>query len=170
MGAIANVTEDGFGPSGFHAYPSTLRIDGYSGDYGPGFFGHAVNAGTYVVRHPEFGWVAFGGNLTVEGDTVRVRPLDGARSRVYLAPWSLWLTLEAGEFESVEIRGSTVLLTLAPAAAHTRAARLRFDQATQVSGVARIAPTHAPLMERGALLIPLSAQPTTVNLDLGSRP
>ena len=65
MGGIANITRDGFGPSAFHAYPSTLRIDGYSGDYGPGFLGHAINTGTYVVNDPEFGWLAFGGNLSV---------------------------------------------------------------------------------------------------------
>ncbi len=80
MGAIANITEDGFPPAAFHSYPSTLRIDGITGDYGPGFFAHAINTGTYVTRHPEFGWLAFGGNLTVEGEVVtggapRLRPL-----------------------------------------------------------------------------------------------
>ena len=33
MGAISNITQEGFGPSGFHAYPSTLRIDGYSASH-----------------------------------------------------------------------------------------------------------------------------------------
>lgn len=29
-----NTTQDGFGPSGFHAYPSILAIDGYSTEDG----------------------------------------------------------------------------------------------------------------------------------------
>jgi hypothetical protein len=164
LGAIANVTQEGFGPSGFHAYPSTLRIDGYSGDYGPGFFGHAVNAGTYVVRHPEFGWLAFGGNLSVDGDTVRVTPLDGARRRVYLAPLGLWLTLDAGTFERVEFTGTTVRVALAPATPHTPVARLRVGQPAEVEGVGTIAPTNEWLVERGAFVIPLSGSPTVVGL------
>jgi len=157
MGAIANVTEDGFGPSGFHAYPSTLRIDGYSGDYGPGFFGHAVNAGTYVVRHPEFGWLAFGGNLTIAGETVRVRPLDGARSRVYVAPLGLWLTLDAGQFESLEMSGSAVRVTLMPATTHTPVARLRAEGPGKPEGLSLT-------MERGAYVIPLGEGSTSVVL------
>jgi hypothetical protein len=164
LGAIANVTQEGFGPSGFHAYPSTLRIDGYSGDYGPGFFGHAVNAGTYVVRHPEFGWLAFGGNLSVDGDTVRVTPLDGARRRVYLAPLGLWLTLDAGTFERVEFTGTTVRVALGPATPHTPVARLRVGQPAEVEGVGTIAPTNDWRVERGAFVIPLSGSPTVVGL------
>jgi hypothetical protein len=164
MGAIANITEDGFGPSGFHAYPATLKTDGYSGDYGPGFFGHAVNAGTYVVNHPEFGWLAFGGNLTVSGDTVRVTPLDGARRRVYLAPLGLWLTLEAGQFESVEISPFAVALLLAPANRHTPEARLRLQRAAPEPGPRRVGPTEVYVMERGAYVIPLGGGATSVHL------
>ncbi|NNM03463.1 MAG: hypothetical protein HKO65_00045, partial [Gemmatimonadetes bacterium] len=68
MGALANITEDGFPPSAFHSYPSTLRIDGITGDYGPGFLGHAINTGSYLIRDPEFGWLAFGGNVTEDGE------------------------------------------------------------------------------------------------------
>src|SRR5690606_33791835 len=41
MGALANVTQDGFAPGAFHSYPSTLANDGISGDYGSGFYGYA---------------------------------------------------------------------------------------------------------------------------------
>ena len=164
MGSIANVTQDGFGPSAFHAWPSTLRIDGYSGDYGPNFFGHAVNTATYVVRHPEFGWLAFGGNLTVSGEVVRVRPLDSARSRVYVASRGLWLTLDAGTFESVEIRPDGLAVTLSPATSHTPRARLRIERpgavdAGTVQPVGRVYAT-----ERDAWVIPLGAAPTRVEL------
>ncbi len=164
MGAIANVTRDGFGPSGFHAYPSTLAIDGYSGDYGPGFFGHAVNTATYLARDPEFGWVAFGGNLTVAGDSVRVQVLDAARSRIYVAPLGLWLTLDAGKFETLEVAGDIVRLTLAPATPYTPQARLRVEQPAAVDDVGAIVPAERYTVERGAYVIPLSQAPTHVVL------
>jgi hypothetical protein len=164
MGAVSNITEDGFGPSAFHAYPSTLRIDGYSGDFGPGFFGHAVSTATYVVRHPEFGWLAFGGNLTVEGDAVRVRPLDSARSRIYLASLGLWLTLEAGTFESVEVRPDGATLTLSPATPATPVARLVIEQPVRLAGIETLVPDVPYPVERGASVIPLGESPAVVRL------
>jgi hypothetical protein len=56
MGALTNIDREGFASVAFHSFPSTLKWDGYSGDYGPNFFGHAFNTATYVVNHPEFGW------------------------------------------------------------------------------------------------------------------
>ncbi len=164
MGAIANITQDGFGPSAFHAYPSTLAIDGYSGDYGPNFFGHAVNTGTYLARDPELGWLAFGGNLTAAGAWVRVRPLDAARARVYLAPLGLWLTLDAGAFEQVEISADTVRVILAPATRYTPNARLRVEQPATVAGVGSFKPAETLAVERGAYVIPLRDAPTQVVL------
>ncbi len=190
MGGIANITQDGFGPSAFHAYPSTLRIDGYSGDYGPGFLGHAINTATYVVNDPEFGWLAFGGNLreggsgtsggdpgegtggASEGDeagaVVRVTPLDAARSRVYLAPPGLWLTLDAGTFEAVELLADGVRVTLSAATSTLRNARLRVEQPAAVEGVGRIVPTGSYEMERGAYVVPLGDEPVVVALRGGS--
>jgi hypothetical protein len=170
MGAIANITQEGFGPSGFHAYPSTLEIDGYSGDYGPGFFGHAVNTGTYIARHPELGWLAFGGNWSVEGQTVRVTPLDSARSRVCVAPLGLWLTLDAGTFEQIEIDGDSVRVTLAPASASTPAARLRVEQPAAVAGVGAFEVVGSFERERGAHIIPLAGGSTRVELQQRNRP
>jgi hypothetical protein len=164
MGALANVTQEGFGPSAFHSYPSTLRIDGYSGDYGPGFFGHAINTGTYVTRDSEFGWLAFGGNVTERGAVVHVRPLDSGRARTYVAPLGLWLTLDAGKFEMIEVLADSVLLTLAPATPHTSTARLRISQPATVEGVGGFTPVEAYGQERGAHLIPLSAEATRVVL------
>ena len=164
MGAIANVTRDGFGPSGFHAWPSTLRIDGYSGDYGPGFFGHAVNTGTYITRDPELGWLAFGGELSEEGDLVRVMPRDSARSRVYVAPLGLWLTLDSGTFESIEINGDVVRVELAPATRFASTARLQVRQPADVDGIGTMAPTGDLAMERSAYLIPLGRMGTAIEI------
>jgi len=165
MGSIANITQDGFGPSGFHAYPSTLRNDGYSGDYGPNFFGHAVNTGTYVTHDPELGWLAFGGNLTEDGGTVRVTPLDASRARVYLAPLGLWLTLDAGTFERVELRPSgEVVLTLSAATPYTPRALLRVEQPAPPAGGETPHPATEPTMERGAYVVPLGSATTEVIL------
>ena len=165
MGGITNITAEGFGPSAFHAYPSTLRIDGYSGDYGPGFLGHAINTGTYAVNDPEFGWLSFGGTLHEDGNVVRVTPLDAARSRLYLAPLGLWLTLDAGTFEAVELSGGAVRVTLSPTTSAVRNARLRVEQPVAVDGVGRIAPLDTYEMERGAYVVPLGQEPTVVVLD-----
>ncbi len=165
MGAIANITEDGFGPSGFHAYPSTLRIDGLSGDYGPNFFGHAVNTGTFVVRDPELGWLCFGGNVTEREGGVSVEPRDASRARVYLAPLGLLLTLDAGTFEEVELVGDEVRITLAPADAHTSTARLRIERPGAPEGAGTPAPRGAHARERGAWVIPLGGSPLQVVLQ-----
>ena len=132
MGALSNIDEEGFPSAAFHSYPQNLRWDTYTGDYGPNFFGHAVTTGTYVINHPEYGWQAFGGNVTTSGGSVTVQTLDSLRRRIYIAPLGLYLTLDAGTFESVTINPATraVRLTLSPcgsfhaerAAAH-RAAR-----------------------------------------------
>lgn len=53
IGSIANITEDGFPPAAFHAFPSTLRIDGITGDYGPEFLAYATNTGAYLAHHPD---------------------------------------------------------------------------------------------------------------------
>ena len=166
MGAISNITQDGFAPSGFHSFPSTLRIDHYSGDNGPGIFGHTVNTGTYVVEHPEFGWLAFGGNRTVDGDWVRVKPLDSSRSRVYLASMGAWLTLEAGQFEEVALNPSagTIRVTLAPSTEYTSTARLRVQQPAEVEGVGTLEPTADLDRARRAYTVPLNNEPTQVTL------
>src|SRR3712207_7270625 len=53
-------------------FRSTLKWDPYSGDYGPNFFGHAINTATYLINHGEFGWQSFGGNVQREGNWVTV--------------------------------------------------------------------------------------------------
>jgi len=101
MGALANVTPDGFGPAAFHSYPSTLANDGISGDYGTGFYGYAVNSGTYIIEHPEFGWLAFSGNLKEDKDHIEVAIKTASKSRIFLAKENLWLTTDAGEIETL---------------------------------------------------------------------
>jgi hypothetical protein len=166
MGALTNIDQEGFASAAFHGFPDMLKFDPLSGDYGTNFFGHAVNTGTYVVQHPEFGWLAFGGNIQELGKSVKVTPLDSFRSRVYLAPFGLWLTLESGEFRSVEIdpKTHTVKIELAPATAYTPAARLRIEQPYQAVGVGSFHPSQQFASERGEYVVPL--QPTATFVEL----
>lgn len=107
MGALANITQDGFAPSAFHSYPSTLKNDGYAGDYGPGFFGYTVNSTTFIVEHPEFGWLAFSGNLKQENDWIKTEITSAGRNRVFISQESLGLTAVTGQMKQVDYNPET---------------------------------------------------------------
>ncbi len=167
MGAITNIDQEGYASAAFHAFPDMLKFDPYSGDYGPNFFGHAVNTGTYIVNDPEFGWQAFGGNAKVEGGIVKVTPLDSFRMRVYVASAGLWLTLDSGRFASVEVSPKTgrVRVGLEAATKYTPAARLRLEQPGNAAGAGTYRPALQLKSERDAYVIPLkSAGITWVDL------
>jgi hypothetical protein len=172
MGALTNIDQEGFASVAFHSFPSTLKWDAYSGDYGPNFFGHAYNTATYVVNHPEFGWQAFGGNVRVDGDWVRVKTLDSLRKRIYIAPRRLWLTLDAGTFESVEVntRTSAIRVALDPATPATRTARLRIEQPGAPSGHGAYSPAQPLETARGAYNVPLSNRVTWITFAEATRP
>jgi hypothetical protein len=170
MGALTDIDQEGFGSVAFHGFPDMLAPDPYTGDYGPNYFGHAWNTATYIVDHPEFGWVAFGGNLEMRGQSIKVTPLDSARSRIYIAPYGLWLTLDAGKFESVELDSKTgeVRVQLSPADEFTSTARLLIDRPAKLKGVGNYAPVVTLAKERGAYVVPLST--TTTEVKLAPRP
>lgn len=166
MGTLTDIDQEGFASAAFHAFPDMLNFDPESGDYGPNFFGHALNTATYIAHHPEFGWLAFGGNVKVSGDAIRVTPLDSFHMRVYIAPLGLWLTLNAGKFESVELDAKTgvVRIGLAPADKFTPAAYLRLSEPAKTSGVGAYQPAEMFHVERGAFVIPLHAKTTWIEL------
>ncbi len=157
MGALTNIDRQGFASAAFHSFPSTLAWDAYSGDYGPNFFGHAINTATYVINHPEFGWQAFGGNLKVTGDWVHVQPLDSFRRRVYIAPRGLWLTLDAGAFARIDVNTRThvVRVGLSPAQQYLPQALLRVEQPARVAGVGTYRPSRPLAIARDAYVVPL---------------
>ena len=164
MGALTNIDPEGFASAAFHSFPSTLKWDAYSGDYGPNFFGHAFDAEAYLVRTEDFGWQAFGGVTTRQGSWIRLEPRDAFRARVYLAPLGLDLTLDAGAFRSVAYDPTTkrVRIVLAPSTAITPRARLRVE--TSSNGRSAYAPAAAYARDAGALTIPLAPTPTTLEL------
>ncbi len=166
MGALTNIDQEGFASVAFHSFPSTLKWDAYTGDYGPNFFGHAFNTATYVINHPEFGWQSFGGNVKLDGQRVRVQPLDSFRMRVYIAPRGLWLTLDSGSFDSVAINAQThvVRIGLSPATGDTPQAHLRLQQTAKIPSVGIYHPRQSLTMERGAYTISLKSSTTWVEL------
>jgi len=148
MGPLSNIDQEGFASAAFHSFPSTLKWDAYSGDYGPNFLGHALNVGCYVVNDPALGWQAFGGALTQKGSTITVEPQDSLHQRVFIAPLKLWLTLDAGQFAQVTLDTKTKQVTLAFAPT-TERALLRIDGAYR--------PTKPLPTERGGHVIATKA-------------
>ncbi|KAI7528581.1 hypothetical protein KC331_g15673, partial [Hortaea werneckii] len=101
QGPLSNIDAGGFGSMAFHSYPDTLRWDAYSGDYGPNFLGHVLGAATYLLNHPIFGWISFGGNVHQENrSAILVEPKDMLRKRIFVAPVGLWVTIDAGIISS----------------------------------------------------------------------
>jgi Family of unknown function (DUF5695) len=163
MQPLCNIDEDGFAAAAFHSAPWLMKWDAYSGDYGPNFFGHAVDTATYVVHRPEFGWLAFGGNVKVQDNRLEVQPLDSFRKRIYLAPLGLWLTLDAGTFDHLELNMKThaVRVGLSAATPYASQARLCVSQPAKLPDVGAYHCTEKFIVERGALVIPLKKTGTT---------
>lgn len=157
LGGISNITEDGFGPAAFHSYPSTLQIDYLSGDYGSGFYGYAVNTATYLTKDNDLGWLAFGGNLSKKGDVVTVELTTAAKSKVFIAPKHLWLTLDAGTFNKVtyNVKTNEVVITLNEKTEYTPNAYLRVDDESIKLSYNQV---------RGAYQIPLEKKKLEIKL------
>lgn len=165
LGALANITQDGFGPAAFHSYPSTLANDGITGDYGSGFYGYAVNSATFITQHPEFGWLAFSGRLSQKGNWVNTIVTTAGKSRVFIAPAGVWLQLEAGKFDNIayNIKTGEIKATLLPANNFTPTAFLRVENSKGEDSNYKIA--NYKKDERGAYSVTLSNTNTTVILS-----
>ena len=106
-----------------------MAIDGITGDYGSGFFGYAVNSGTYIVNHPDFGPVAFSGNLKQKGKWWNTEITSAGKSRVFLAPEKLWIQTTAGKIKSLRYNTKTkvVYVDFDPADPFTSEAKFTVD-------------------------------------------
>lgn len=167
MGALTDIDELGFDAPAFHSFPDMLRFDPLSADNGPNFFGHAWSVGTYVAKHPDLGWICFGGNLSLAGSEITVEPKDAFRSRFYLAPLGLWLTLDSGQFNRVVFNAETgkLRIALAPQDAFTPQARLRIEQPVRLPEAGSFRMVGSAPLERGAYVIPLSSSETWVEVS-----
>ena len=166
MCALSNIDRDGFASAAFHSFPDTLKWDAYSGDYGSNFFGHAINSATYVIDHPDLGWQAFGGNVEVKGNIVKVIPRDAMRRRIYIAPFGLWLTLDAGTFESVQLNTKSKIVRIGLSAAETnvKLAMLRIEQPATISGINAFRPKGSFAKDRDGYPIGLFQKVVYVDL------
>jgi hypothetical protein len=166
MGALSNIDQKGFASAAFHSFPDRMMFDPYTGDYGPNFFGHAVNTGTFLVYDDVMGWLCFGGNVEERGGVVHATVLDSSRNRLFLAPAGLWITLDAGKIESVDFEPAkhTVRLHLAAASASVPAARLRFEQTAAKPGAPGWEVVAKTAIDAGATIIPLGPKETVVIL------
>jgi Family of unknown function (DUF5695) len=167
MGALTDIDREGFASAAFHSFPDMLKPDPLSGDYGPNFFGHAWNTATYVIHHPEFGWLAFGGNIETAPGVIRVIPRDSFRARVFIAPLGLWLTLDAGNFARVEFdtASQVVRVGLAARTSFTPTARLRVEQPGHPAAHQGYRPQAHLTVERDAFVVPLGRDTTWVVLS-----
>ncbi|MEC7784294.1 MAG: DUF5695 domain-containing protein [Bacteroidota bacterium] len=156
LGAVSNITEDGFGAAAFHSWPSTLEIDYLSGDYGSNFYGYAINSSAYLVEDAELGYLAFGGNLTEEKNSVTMQLTTAAKNAVFVQPLALWITLDAGAVQQVSFDKKTkeVQLTLAP--------KTEITPFTYVNLPEEYTLDYEKV--RGAYKIPLQAEPITLTL------
>ncbi|KAH7469790.1 hypothetical protein FOMA001_g14180 [Fusarium oxysporum f. sp. matthiolae] len=93
---LTNINQDGFPSAAFHSRPDTLKWDGITGDYGGGLIGTVLNSGTYVADDKDLDVVAFGGKLTKIGAQYFVEPKDAVRKRIFIGPFKVMVTVDAG--------------------------------------------------------------------------
>ncbi|KAI0892001.1 hypothetical protein F4806DRAFT_290326 [Annulohypoxylon nitens] len=128
-GPLSNINAAGFASASFHSFPDTLKWDGYSGDYGPGFLGLVLGSGTYVAQHETLGLLAYGGLLSTEdGGKVTVQTNGPVTRRFFIGPLGLTVTIDAGSVRSFTYDGSSgavsVMLTQSAGSAKAVAAVL----------------------------------------------
>ncbi|KAH9887483.1 hypothetical protein F4778DRAFT_429273 [Xylariomycetidae sp. FL2044] len=112
-GPLSNINEDGFAAASFHSWPDTLKWDGISGDYGPGFLGMVLGSGIYVVEHDTFGVLAYGGLVeAVSNGTAAIVTTGPVKRRVFIGSLGLLLTVDAGIIESFSFQSDTGAVTV----------------------------------------------------------
>ncbi|NWK94407.1 hypothetical protein DM806_01630 [Sphingobium lactosutens] len=163
MGGITNIDQQGFGSAAFHSWPDMMKWDALTGDYGMGFYGHAIASATYAVKDKDLGWLGFGGKVTDDAGKIHIAPQDGARRRLFIAPAGLWITLEAGRIASADYDAASgnVVLTLDAADAATAEARLLFETTTKDGKPYAI---DGGTADRGGYAIPLTTGATRITL------
>lgn len=166
MGSISNITEEGFAPCAFHSFPGDLKNDALSGDYATGFLGYALNSGTYITFSEDFGWLAFGGNCTQKGDWITTNITTASKSRVFIAPAGLWLTLDAGQFKSASYNPKTgdVNLTIMAPGDYCPNAWLNITKTSKQASATNYRIVNYTTNDTGAYTIPMKKKTITLVL------
>ncbi len=111
MGPLSNINAAGMTSTAFHSWPDTMAWDGYSGAYGPTYLGHILGSCTFLVQHPDFGWVAMGGNINAMS-SVSVTPVDTVRRCLYIADMGLFVEFDAGQISRFTYEPEAKRLTI----------------------------------------------------------
>ncbi|KAI0381318.1 hypothetical protein F5Y04DRAFT_79919 [Hypomontagnella monticulosa] len=162
-GPLSNINEEGFASASFHAWPDTLRWDGYSGDYGPGFLGLVLGSGTYVAEHATFGLLAYGGSLSTDDATgeVTVHTNGPVTRRIFIGPLGVQVTVDAGSIASFRYASASgavsVSLTQLPGAPRAAAAVLWVERSGGDSAMYHVSVPEA-VRERAGWRIPLQSE------------
>lgn len=157
---LASINEAGFAAASFHSWPATLAWDAYSGDYGPGFLGTALAAGTYVARHAAWGLLAYGGVLQDGGAAgrVSVQTTGPVSRRVFIGPLGVMVSADAGSIKSFSFDEGTgtvaLTLTQLPDAPRAAAAVL-WVEANDKTAAYRVAAPAGVTQERLGWKVPL---------------
>jgi len=163
-GQLANIDDKGAPSMMLHMLPHVAEFDPHSGDFGLGFFGHTLEAGSYLVHHKDFGNVCFLCDLTPvqNSSELTLAPRDSYRQRVYLEPLGLYLVAEAGTFESitVDLNNRRLEVNFVEASSHssftTRRLRVTKESIARPGSNFKVTmPANAPLI-RGAYEAPAS--------------
>ncbi|KAI1432128.1 hypothetical protein GGR50DRAFT_625115 [Xylaria sp. CBS 124048] len=172
-GPLSNINEDGFAAASFHSWPDTLKWDGYSGDYGPGFLGMVLGSGTYVAEDSDLGLLVYGGTLTSsadgdgDADSVNVTTQGPVRRKIFIGPLGLQITTDAGSIDSFSYKSdkSSISVTLGQLPDGPSAnATLLWVEATSGSANYTVASPRATQARLG-WSIPLSSSAVTVQLS-----
>lgn len=171
LGGISNMTEDGFAPCAFHSFPSTLKNDGINGDYGSGFYGYAINSATYLVRDKKFGWLSFGGNLTIKNDRIDVDITTASKQKIYIAPAGVWITLAAGQLQNVSYNATTksIKLLLAAKDSYTPVAYIKIEQPALQKETGNYVVKNIAVDKRGFYPVTLNNTTTTVEIEVNGK-
>ncbi|KAF3067193.1 putative glycoside hydrolase family 43 protein [Daldinia childiae] len=163
-GPLSNINEAGFASASFHSWPDTLKWDGYSGDYGPGFLGLVLGSGTYVAQHASFGLLAYGGVLSSTDNKVNVQINGPVTRRIFIGPLGVTINADAGSISSFSYASSSgaisVVLTQLSGAPKAAAAVLWVDKSGD-SASYRVSSPEAT-RERSGWRIPLTASGNVV--------
>ncbi|KAI2627738.1 hypothetical protein GGR54DRAFT_652556 [Hypoxylon sp. NC1633] len=182
-GPLSNINSAGFASASFHSWPDTLRWDGYSGDYGPGFLGLVLGSGTYVAAHETFGLLAYGGVLSTSSSSslssstaptatekegqkddalFSVRVTAPVSRRIFIGPLGVTITADAGSIREFSYSGSSggisLTLTQGQVSGAPRAAAAVLWIETNDASASYVVSSPAATRQRLGWRVPLAAE------------
>lgn len=163
---------DGAASMAWHGSQQVLARDKTSCDFGVGFYGHAVNSGSFLVD----GRCYLCDLTRVSANASVVVPRDSFRRRLYVASLSLDVILETGEIINATVwSGGAGIVLHVRAIAQADSARVRLScpasSAALVAECRRWQVRGHTALVRGAAEVPISTTGvTTVTLSQSFEP